>query len=470
MADALDLGSSIERCGGSSPPSRTINYNKHNINEAFLDIKVNQLTDSQQEVEVTLNYDEILPEIDEAYKEERKTIAIDGFRKGKAPLGMIKKLFGEAIEFKSSEKIANKKFWDIVDQKELKPISTPKMTDIDFVPGTKLLFKVKYEIKPILELKNYKGLEVEKTIFVVKDEEVEREIDFLLKPLQKFEVEEKVEDRNYRITVNLQRIDADGLPMVGSRSENILIDLSDEKVNLQIKENAQGKKLGESFEFTFVDEHFHDEELHKEEFKYIAGISKIEKLVKPELTEEVIKKITKDKAATPEELHSFLRKNIEDYYTKQSEEMLINNLLGEVVKNNDFTPPPGYVSSVHKRMVELEKENAKRYKTTIFDEKAVAEYYKPRAEWNAKWQIILENLAVAENIKVEDSELEELAKVEAETTGISVAKLVKYYKDTNRIEMLLEEKVINFLKEHAEIKEVDAEEKIKEKKEKSNEA
>ncbi len=469
MADALDLGSSIERCGGSSPPSRT-NYILHTIIEAFLEIKVNQLTDSQQEVEVNLNYDEILQEIEEAYKEESKTITIDGFRKGKAPMGMIKKFYGEAIEFKASEKIANKKFWDVVDEKGLKPISTPQMVDIDFVPNTKLFFKVKYEIKPKLELKNYKGLEVEKPIFVVKDEEVEREIDFLLKPLQKFEPAEKVENKNFRITTNLQRIDPEGLPMVGSRSDNILIDLSDEKVNLQIKENAQGKKVGESFNFTFVDEHYHGEELHKEEFNYVAEITKIEKLIIPELTEEVIKKITKDKAATTEELHSFLKKNIEDYYTKQSEEMLTNNLLGEVVKNNDFTPPSGYVSSVHKRMVEIEKENAKRYKNPNFDENAVSEYYKPRAEWNAKWQIILENLAEVENIKVEDSELEELAKIEAETTGISVAKLVKYYKDTNRIEMLLEDKVIKFLKDSAKIKEIDAEEKINEKKEKSNEA
>lgn len=121
-------------------------------------------------------------------------------------------------------------------------------------------------------------------------------------------------------------------------------------------------------------------------------------------------------------------------------------------------------------MVELERENSKRYKMPNFDENAVMEYYKPRADWNSKWQIILENLSEAENIKVEDSELEELAKKEAETIGISVAKLVKYYKDTNRSEMLLEEKVIKYLKEQTKIKEVDAEEKIKEKKEKSNEA
>jgi FKBP-type peptidyl-prolyl cis-trans isomerase (trigger factor) len=145
-------------------------------------------------------------------------------------------------------------------------------------------------------------------------------------------------------------------------------------------------------------------------------------------------------------------------------------LLNDVVKNNDFTPPPAFVKSVHKRFVDMERENSKRYKMPNFDENAVAEYYKPKSEWNAKWQIILENIAEAENITVQDSELEEIAKLEGEKNGIPVAKLVKYYKDTNRSEMLLEEKVINLLRENAKITEVSAEDKIKEKKEKSNEA
>lgn len=435
-----------------------------------MEIKINELAGSQQEVEVNLEYAEIIPEIESAYVDERKTIAIDGFRKGKAPMTMIKKLYGEAIEYKASEKIANKKFWDVVDEKNLKPISTPQMTDIDFVPGAKLFFKVKYEIKPKLELKNYKNLEIEKPISKIKDDEIEKEIDYLIKPHFTFASAEQVVDKFFRITVNLQRLDAQGVPMVGSRNENMQIDLSDEKVNLQIVDNSQGKKVGDSFNFTFVDEHYHGEELHREEYSYAAEIIKIEKIVKPELTEELIKKLSANKASTLDELKSLLHKNFEEYYTKQSEEIVTNNLLSTIVKNNDFTPPPGYISSIHKRLVELERENSKRHKMPNFDEHAVAEYYKPRAEWNAKWQIILENLAEAENIKVEDSELEELAKEEAEKTGISIAKLVKYYKDTNRSEMLLEEKVIKFLKENSKIKEVDAEEKSKEKKEKHNEA
>jgi len=435
-----------------------------------LELKINQLSSFEQEVEVNLEYNEILPEIEKAYQEERKTIAIDGFRKGKAPMGMIKKLFGEAIEYKASEDISNKKFWDVVDSEHLKLISTPQLTAIDFVPGTKLVFKVKYEIKPKLELKNYKGLEIEKPLFTVKEGEIEKEIDFLLKPYCKFETTDKIDDKYCKITVNLQRVDANGVPMVGSKNEGMQIDLNDEKVNPQIIENALGKKVNDTFNFTFNDEHYHGEELHKEEYSYISEIIKIEKSVKPEITEDLVKKLSGNKAATIDELKVHLKNNFEEYYKKQSDEIVTNSILNDVVKNNDFIPPPGFVKSVHKRFVDMEKENSKRYKTPNFDEKAVAEYYKPKSEWNAKWQIILENIAEAEKITVQDSELEEIAKLEGEKNGIPVAKLVKYYKDTNRSEMLLEEKVINFLKENAKIKEINAEDKIKDQKEKSNEA
>lgn len=429
-----------------------------------MEVKVTQPSADQQEVEISLTYAEIQPEIQNAYKEEAKKLTIDGFRKGKAPMGMIKKLYGEAIEYKASEDISSKKFWDAVDQEGLKPISTPQLLDIDFAIGEKLTFKVRYEVKPKIEVKDYTGIEVEKPVFKFEAADVEKEIDFMLKPHVKYEEVEVVSDLNHKITVDLQRMDDKGLPMEGSRSENIQIDLSDEKVNPQIKENALNKKVGEEFEFVFTDEHHHGEELHKEEFRYSADLIKVEKLVKPEMTEDLIKKVSKNKATTLDELKSQLEKNFEEYYTKQTEEIVTNSLLDKVVKNNDFTAPQGYVSTLHKRMVDAERENAKRYKAPNFDEAAVAEYFKPRAEWNAKWQIIMETLAEKENIKVEDSELEELAKKEAEQTGITVAKLMKYYKDTNRVDMLLEEKVIKFLKDNAKITEIDAAEKMKESK------
>lgn len=431
-----------------------------------METKINVISEAENELEVSLSYDEILPEIEEAYKEERKNISMPGFRKGKVPTSMLKKMYGEAIEYKASEKIANSKFWNIVDEMGLKPISTPQLVDIDYDFGKKLSFKIKYEVMPQIELKDYKGQDIEKPIFKIKDEDINKEINHMLKAKAAFEDTEAVEGNSERLTLNLQRLDKDGNPVEGQRSENIKVELDDPKVNPQIPQNAKGKKVGDKFDFTFVDEHYHGEELHKEEFNYSAEIVKIEKIVLPEVTEELVKEISRNKAATLDELKEQTKKNFEDYYNSQTENIFTNQLLDKVIKNNEFAVPKGYVEMLLNRMVENEKENAKRYKVPNFNEREVRQNLQARAEWNAKWQIILENLARIEEIKVEDADIEEMAKAESERIGIDVEKLMKYFKESNKTETLLEEKVVKFLKENNNIIEVDPEEKLKEKKDK----
>jgi len=432
-----------------------------------LEIKINEIAQHEHEVEVTLKYDEIKPEIDDAYKKERQKIAIDGFRKGKAPLPIIKKLYGESIEYKASESISNKKFWDVVDSEKLEPISTPQLIDIDFVKDDKLFFKVRYEVKPKLELKSYKNLEIDKPIFKVKDEDIENEINKILKAEATFEVAEKVEDPNYRITTVLQRINEDGSEIDGSKSENIVIDLSEPAVNEEIKNNSIGKSVGDQFKFTFVDEHKHGEETHREEFIYNADIQKIEKIILPEVDEELVKKISNNSATELDQFRQQIKDNYEKYYSDQTEQIFQSSLLNEVVKNNEFEVPKGYVSLILDRLVNAEKENSKQQGRPVPNDETLRKNLAQRADWNSKWQIVMENIARAESIAVDVAELEKLAEEEAEKTGISVKKLIKFYEDTNRKEVLLEDKVIKFLIDNTKIKEVDPEkaaqqEKLKE--------
>lgn len=431
-----------------------------------METKFNNLSKSEVEIEISLSYDEIKADIEAAYNDEKKKISLPGFRKGKVPNHIIKKMFGDAIEYQASEKIANKKFWEVVDEQNLKPISAPQLTDLDFKPNEKLSFKIVYEIIPELELKNYKGIVISKPVFKVRDEDIDNQWKSLLKAKAIYENAEVVDSNNYRVKVNLQRLDENGKEIENSKSENISIDLSDEKVNPEIPANIMNKKVGDNFSFSFTDEHSHGDHVHKETYNYTGEIVSIESIKYPEVNEELVKAITNNKFSTEEEYKDNLRKSMQDYYESESENIVINTLLTKVVENNDFEAPKGYVENVYKRLIENEKERYKQYNMQ-FDEKSVADSIKSKAEWNAKWQIILDNLAKQENIKVDDSELEKLANEESEKTGISVQKLMKYYKDSNRDQMLLEDKVIQFLKENAVIKEVDPEE-LKSKKEKKD--
>ena len=423
-----------------------------------METNIKVLNDCEREIEVTLKYDEILNEINAAYKKEGKSISVPGYRKGKVPRQLLKKMYGDAIEYKASEDIANKKFWEITKEQNIETISAPQMIDLNFVRDEKLSFKIKYEVKPELELHNYKNLEIQKPIFKIKEEDIDAEILRVKKENAVFEPAEVIENRNYKIEIDLQKLDIDGNPTDEPAAKNFAIDLSENNVQSVIPENAQGKKVGEKFKFSFTDEHKHGEELHKEEFHYEAEIKKIEKMVFPEENAEFFKKISKNKAASLEEFKAEIRKDFEIYFKDQSNQIYHNNLLSKVMDNNPFDVPKEYAENILEQLIESEKENAKRYGYTNLKDEQLKLELQPKAEWTAKWQIFQENLARIENIKVEDADLEVLAKKEAESTGISVKKLIKYYKDSHRDAGVLEEKVIKFLETNNILKEIDADE------------
>ena len=422
-----------------------------------METKINVLNSNEHELEVNLGYDEIQPEIDLAYKKEGKSIEMRGFRKGKVPIAMIKKVYGEAIEYRASEDIANKKFWEIVHEQNLKPISTPKMTDINFERGVKLFFKIQYEVMPELELKGYTGNEIQKFEWKVTEEQVDAEVLSLRRRNATEEEASTVEDEFSVITVDLQRLDKDNNP-TGDDKKGLVIDLSDERVNRQIVENAKSKKINDLFGFSFKDskeiEENGEKKIVEEEFNYNAAITAIKKLILPEMNDEFVQKITKDKFKTVTDWKDNIRFGIQDYYNRQSDDLYMNSLISTVVKNNDFEPPHGYVHKILDNMVELAEEKAKREGNRLFDAKEVEKQLHQRAEWNAKWQIIYRSIAKKENISVDESELKTIAEKEATETGISVEKLIKFYKDTNKEDMMLEDKVVDFLKANNNIKTV----------------
>ncbi len=270
------------------------------------------------------------------------------------------------------------------------------------------------------------------------------------------------DDNNYLLDVELTRIDENGQPVADSKPEKMQIDLSNENVHPDIKSNAKGKKVGEKFKF-----HFHDEKTVKnkegeeekvvEHFDYEVLILGIKKVVLPELNEEIIKKVTKDKLSTEAELRTEIEKNIQNYYEQKIEEFTRSRLISLIISKNDFTPPSFMVESILDEMVKSEEERLKKQGMKKVDNKYLREYLQPSALNEVKWYQLKTEIQKKEKLEVTDKELEELAKVDAEKTGLPVDKLINYYKTSNQVERMLDKKLFDFLKEKNEIKKVNPE-------------
>jgi len=418
-----------------------------------LKFSINDLSQSEQEIGIELSYEEIKTEIDAEVKKESKKIQLPGFRKGKVPANLLKSRFGDALEYEASEKVATQQFWKVAKDNDLKPIGTPVLTDIQFNPGKDLNFKVKFEIVPVIEPKNYTGMEIKIPDYVVTDHEVEHELEHILKSNSTTESADVVGDGEFFIIkVELQRIIENGEPFDGSKPETLDIDLSNHRVQPEIRDNAKGKKVGESFTFSFNDERTKKnedgtEEKISESFFYKADLKEIKKIVLPELNEELVKKLTKDKVTSPKEFKEDIRKDFTNYYNQRTEEFTHRKLMSSIVSNNEFTPPASLVQNVLQELIKQEKEDGKKYGMKNIDESVLKERLLPSAEFEVKWYLLKNLIQKKENLEFSEVELNDLAAKDAEKTGIAIEKLINYYKSSNMAEKLVDKKLFEFLKE-----------------------
>jgi trigger factor len=437
-----------------------------------MEYNVLELSSSEKEVEIKLQYDEIKKEIEEEVKKQSKKIQVPGFRKGKVPVSMLKKMYGDALEYEASEKIANSFFWKVAEENKLKPIGQPTMTDLKFDPEKELLFKVKYETLPVLNVKGYKGISLDIPEFDVTDKEVEKEIAYILNSNKSLEDASEILDSNFIIDAEVTLSERNGDKIIDSKPEKMQIDLTADGVVKEITENAKNKKIGDSFSFSYKDEHKHKledgtEDVHKEEYSYRVNILGIKKIVLPELNEELIKKATKDKVSTESELREEIRKDIQNYYDQRTEEFVRGKLVGEIVKNNDFDPPKSLVNNILEEYVKNEEEQSKKSKYPFNKEETRKRLLKS-AENEVKWYLIRSEIQKNESIIITDDEIKELAEKEATKASIPVDKLINYYKTSNQSERMLDTKLFDFLKSNNTINKVHPD-KLKAKQEVANE-
>ena len=425
-----------------------------------MELKVNDLSLTEKEVEVTFTYDEVKTDIETEVRKQTKNIQLSGFRKGKVPLSLLKKMYGDALEHEASEKVANNQFWEIAKEKHLHPIGQPALTEIKLNPGADLFFKVKYEVMPKLEVKDYTGLEIEIPSYEITDDDVESEIKYILNANRTTEKADVVESNQYILDVEVSRIDDDGIVFPNTKPETLQIDLTNEQVQKEIVDNSKDKKVGDTFTFTFTDERVikndkGEEENIKEKYIYSALIKDIKKILMPELNEELIKKVTKDKVSNEADLKSEIRKDIQKYYDQRNDEMTQDKLISSIIKNNDFTPPSTLVTNVLEDLVKNEVEAAKKEGYKNIDKNEASNRLRKSAEFNVKWFLIKDAIEKKENISITDEELNELATKDAEKTGIAVDKLINYYKSSNYGEKVVDKKLLDFLKGKNIIKKVE---------------
>lgn len=412
-----------------------------------------EINSCNQQLDITLSVEELKPKFDAAYKKAAPSIEIKGFRKGKVPFNLIKKYFGQSIELDSIQDIANECFQNSITEKNIEPIGQPSLVNINYKPNEPLSFTIKFEVRPKIELKKYKGLEVKKYKHTLKDDEFDNELNRILQSNATYEESQKVDGKDFLITVDMQEFDENNSPIEKRKNENVKINLSENSTEVEIKEALKNAETGKDYFAQF--EHKHDDHSHKVNLK--LSVKKIEKIILPELNSDLVKKITKDKITEVEEFSSTLKKDLENYWVDQYERKFLDDLINSLVSNHEFDVPESLVSGIQDGFLdELKTQlNGKQFPQG-FDQNKYKETMKPRAIWQAKWFLLRAEIIKSEQLSLNDDDFSKLAETESTRMGIDKETLINFYKSSEKSqENLLNEKLFTLLKENAKISELD---------------
>lgn len=416
-----------------------------------MQVSIIDISDIEKEVEVHVTAEELQPHFEKAYKQEQAKISIKGFRKGKAPLEMVKNLYGEAIEYDSLTSIASDFFQQAMEAHNISPIGEPALVNMDYKRGKEFSFKIKYEVQPHFELKEYTKIAVEKLVHHVTDKELDEEILRLRKNNATLLEVQSVTDEGHVVTIDAQELDETGTPLIGKRNQGMRVYLDDENVVQEVKTALSNVSVGERRRVKF--EVKHQDHSHTNHLE--LTVTKIEKVIVPEFDDEFVKKITKEKIATPSDFRAKLRQELEAYWNEMSERRVVDSLINEIVRRHDISVPESVVKALTDAEIEeLKNQYPNKKLPEGFNEEEYRSQFRPNAILQAKWYFIRDKIVEKENITVDDNELEQRAERDAPTMGIEKERLLQFYKNSESLQnRLITEKLMRFLRENAIITE-----------------
>ncbi|HTP13398.1 MAG TPA: trigger factor [Bacteroidota bacterium] len=417
-----------------------------------MEVTVKELTEVSREVEITATATELAPHFEKAYKDYRPKIEIRGFRKGKAPLDLVKKLYGEMIENESLETVAGDLYRQVAKEKDLKPIGEPRLVDMNFKRGEQLQCKVQYDVRPKIELKQYKHVAVEKVVHKVTSEEVEEEILRLRRVNSTMEEVTAVTDQEHVVTVTMQELDQSGAPLIGKKNENVRFYLADDQLEQPFKDALKAAQVNGEYRVKF--EHQHGDHTHNVDA--LLKVRKVEKVALPELNDAFVAKITKDKIKSVVDFRRGIEADLVTYWKDREKRQVLNSITEAILKNHEFQVPESLVNSVLEGLLEeMKNEYPKKQLPANFDVNKFYEQNRAYAEAQAKWALLREEIIKKENLLAGDDDLTKLAEQEAGKIGIDKDRLVAYYKSSDQVkDRIVGTKLLDFLLESAKVKEV----------------
>jgi len=423
------------------------------------------INDYTRELEVKLKWDEVQPNFNKAAKAFSKKIKMPGFRPGKIPLDRLLNQFQPNIEAEFMDANFQNYYLAAIQDKKLMPVNKAEIKDVNFHMREDFSFTATFEVEPELTIPSMKNnsLQVNKTTYLHDDQDIEDAILQLRKSQAAIvTIKDGAIEGDY-LVCSLQKLDDSGVPIIGKKFDNQYLRVGNGSFTDDQKDKLIGLKSGQGARLRLpANEGGGDAD-------YDLKVDRVERENLPELNNDFLK------AVNPE-LDSIdsLRKDVEskiiENFRERSQTAYERELSDKAI---DFINPSFAPSMVDNYLQNIIEEAKKQNNSEPLDENKIREQYKPVAERNVKWYAIRKEIIKSQSIVVEKKDVENEILRLIKRTPKSEKEITRFYKkpsNRKRVEDdLIEKRIIIYLEQFANIKDVKVETKKLRESENANE-
>ncbi len=394
-----------------------------------------------------------------AYRKQVGKISVPGFRKGKAPRSVIEKMYGKGFFYEDAvNEVLPDAFDAALKESKLDMVGQPEF-DIVSIDENGLVMSAKFAVKPNVKIEGYLGIEAEKKVADVTDEEIEREINTVReRNSREIEVTDAAAVMGDVCNINYEGF-VDGVAFEGGKGEDYPLKLGSGNFIPGFEEEIVGHKIGEDFDVnvTFPTE-YHAKELAGKAAVFKTQILKIKHIELPELDDDFAKDVSE--FDTMDEYRADVKAKIAKRHESEAEAQFEDAILDALIEKLDADIPEAmfvaetenFLRDYDNRLRSQGLDLKTYFQYTGMDLDKMREQLRPQAEKQVKLRLALEKIAKLEKIKATKTDVNNEFKRIAAEYQMDVEKVRELIPEDSIAEDMKVKKAMDLVKEKAIVK------------------
>ncbi len=392
------------------------------------------------------------------YRKQVKSITVPGFRKGKAPRSIIEKMYGTGVFYEDAiNDLIPSAYTEAAKESGLEIVGQPEF-DVVSIDENGLALSAKVYVKPEVEIKDYFGIEVEKDVAPVTDEEIDKEIETVReRNSREIDVTDRAAEMGDTTVIDFEGF-CDGVAFEGGKGTDYALKLGSGSFIPGFEEQIVGKSIDEEFDVnvTFPEE-YHAKELAGKPAVFKVKIHAITRVELPALDDDFAKDVSE--FDTFDEYKADLKAKIEKRHETAAENAVEDKLVEALIEKLEADIPEAmyeaetenYVRDYDTRLRSQGLDLKTYFKYTGMNLDSLREQMRPQAERQVKARLALEKIAALENVEATEEDINGEYQKIAEAYGIEIEQVKASIDSAAIAEDMKVKKALDLVKEKAAV-------------------